>query len=295
MNQTIGTDPHAPTTVETESRQALRAGIERAKARLQGLPAAEQKRLYEQSRAQSPTLFALLHRLREDPATDQLVRAAVERTRCAPTAAELARAIARTFTSVFRAGHLAFRPAAHVVLCRLCEEFGDDNARRIKLCDLQRAYFAVAARSRQSGFDAVPAVMAVATLGEVRDFPWPGAGDKASAANVAGAGAEGGVPESAVSERAFAEGLTARGEPAVVTAAPGADQLLATGLVAACLHIETGVRNFAEFAEAMAADLGDAVRPYLRAFYEAIRHYPGIDLTAMKPAAEDKGGLLFAA
>ena len=96
MNQPIGTDPHASPGVNGDPRQVLRASIDRARAQLQRLPPQEQKRLYEQSRAQCPTLFALLHRLQEDPVTDQLVRAAVERTRRAPTTAELTRAIART-------------------------------------------------------------------------------------------------------------------------------------------------------------------------------------------------------
>ncbi len=272
-------DPTDSMTPVAEKRQALRASIERAKARLQSLPAQEQKRLYEASRAQSPTLFALLHRLQDDPITDQLVRAAVERTRRAPTTAELTRATARTFSSAFRAGQLAFRPAAHFVLCRLGEEFGETNARRIKLSDLQRGYFAVCARSRLSGFDATAAVMAVATIAQVRDFRLPGQHDEAPAAGMEGAGS------------ALA---LAHGDAASCAVAAGADQLLTTGLVAACLHIEAGVRGFAEFAEVMAADLGDAVRPYLRAFYEAIRHYPGIDLTAMKPAAVSDGGLMFA-
>lgn len=276
MSDPTGGDPTDSLTPVAEKRQALRESIERAKARLQRLPPEEQKRLYEASRAQSPTLFALLHRLQEDPITNQLVRAAVERTRRAPTMAELTRAIARTFTSAFRAGHLAFRPAAHFALRRLGQEFGETNARRIKLSDLQRGYFAVCARSRLGGFEAAAAVMAVATLAEVRDVPLPGPIDEAPTASVEVAG-------SVVVE--------AQGDAATVA---GADQLLTTGLVAACLHIEAGVRGFAEFAEVMAADLGDAVRPYLRAFYEAIRHYPGIDLTAMKPAAVSDGGLMFA-
>lgn len=279
MSDPTGSDPTDTSIPVAEKRQALRASIERAKVRLHKLPPEEQKRLYEASRAQGPTLFALLHRLQEDPLTDQLVRAAVERTRRAPTTAELTRATARTFTSAFRAGQLAFRPAAHFVLCRLGEEFGAVNARRIKLSDLQRGYFAVGARSRLSGFDAPAAVMAVATLAEVRDFPLPGPHDEASAVGVEVAG-------SLV--------VKAQGEVATSVIAAGADQLLTTGLVAACLNIEAGVRGFAEFAEAMAADLGEAVRPYLRVFYEAIRHYPGIDLTGMKPAAASEGGLLFA-
>ena len=279
MSDPTGSDSTDTLMPVVERRQALRASIERAKARLLGLPAEEQKRLYEASRARSPTLFALLHRLQEDPITDQLVRAAVERTRRAPTTAELTRATARTFTSAFRAGHMAFRPAAHFVLCRLGEEFGETNARRIKLSDLQRGYFAVGARSRLSGFDAPTAVMAVATLAEVWSFPLPGSQDEAPAAGA---------------EVAAAVSVKAPGDAVTSAVMVGADQLLTTGLVAACLHIEAGVRGFAEFAEAMAADLGEAVRPYLRVFYEAIRHYPGIDLTAMKPAAASEGGLLFA-
>jgi hypothetical protein len=72
------------------------------------------------------------------------------------------------------------------------------------------------------------------------------------------------------------------------------ERLLITSLVAACLNLEAGVRNFAEFTEAMSGDLGEAVRPYLRVFYEAIRHYPGIDLSGHKVPTVEESFLLAA-
>ena len=278
MNDMVGPDTDASEAALAQKRRALRAGIDRANTRIKGLPAAEQKRLYEEARTQSPTLFALLHRLQEDPFTDALVRAAVERTRRAPSAAELTRAIARNFTSALRAGNLSFRAAGQFVLSRLREEFGDDNARRVKLCELQRGYLAVTARSRFSGFEPAAAVMAASTIDELRAggyaVPTPDQADTHANQPATNAGrierdpAAGGVPVE--------------------------NHLLATGLLAACLHIEAGVRDFHDFAETMAADLGDAVRPYLRVFYEAIRHFPGIDLSGMKSPAASDGGFMFA-
>ena len=40
----------------------------------------------------------------------------------------------------------------------------------------------------------------------------------------------------------------------------------------------------------MARDLGEAVRPQLRAIYEAIRHYPGFDFSAGMAGAEILAG-----
>ncbi len=278
MNDVVGPDTNANHATLAQQRRALRAGIDRANARIRSLPAAEQKRLYEQSRTQSPTLFALLYRLQEDPFTDTLVRAAVERTRRAPSAAELTRATARNFNSALRAGFVSFRGAAQFVLSRLREEFGDHNARRVKLSELQRGYLAVAARSRLSGLEPAAAVMAVTTIEQVR-----GGGPAAQA-----------LPETGDQAGELERAATPGGRDAAAGGVPGEDHLLATGLLAACLHLEAGVRDFHDFAEAMAADLGDAVRPYLRVFYEAIRHFPGIDLSAMKSPVASDGGFMFA-
>ena len=51
-------------------------------------------------------------------------------------------------------------------------------------------------------------------------------------------------------------------------------EILAIGTEMAVYHIEKGARKFAEFAKAMIADLSDAIRPYLKAFYNGARDLP---------------------
>lgn len=51
-------------------------------------------------------------------------------------------------------------------------------------------------------------------------------------------------------------------------------EILAIGTEMAVYHIEKGARKFAEYAKAMIADLGDAIRPYLKAFYNGARDLP---------------------
>ena len=51
-------------------------------------------------------------------------------------------------------------------------------------------------------------------------------------------------------------------------------EILAIGTEMAVYHIEKGVRRFTEYAKAMIADLGDAIRPYLKSFYNAVRDMP---------------------
>ena len=51
-------------------------------------------------------------------------------------------------------------------------------------------------------------------------------------------------------------------------------EILAIGTEMAVYHIEKGARKFAEFAKDMIADLGEAVRPYLKAFYNGARDLP---------------------
>lgn len=63
-------------------------------------------------------------------------------------------------------------------------------------------------------------------------------------------------------------------------------EILQAGLVLAGYHIEAGAAKYAAYAKAMTADLGDAVRPYLRSFYEAVRHYPGFDNAGMSSGSE---------
>jgi len=261
----------ADTTRATDRRAILREEIRQAREMLQRLPATEQQRLYEESRAKSTTLFALLHRLQEDPVMRALVHSAVERTRLAPADAELARAAARAFAAAFRGGATGFFEAVEFVLRRLCEEFGEANARRLKLADLQRGYLAAVAKAKGGEFESAAAVMKIATVGDLWNFSIEVSDKTSSPLETAGPAVE-------------ASGKASAGE-----------HLLITSLVAACLNLEAGVRNFAEFAEAMATDLGEAVRPYLRVFYEAIRHYPGIDLSGRKTAQRAEEGFLLAA
>jgi predicted RNA methylase len=51
-------------------------------------------------------------------------------------------------------------------------------------------------------------------------------------------------------------------------------EILAIGTEMAVYHIEKGARKFKAYAYAMIADLGDAIRPYLKAFYNAVRDMP---------------------
>ena len=51
-------------------------------------------------------------------------------------------------------------------------------------------------------------------------------------------------------------------------------EMLAIGAEMAVYHIEKGARAFSEYARGMIADLGDAIRPYLKAFYNGARDLP---------------------
>ena len=51
-------------------------------------------------------------------------------------------------------------------------------------------------------------------------------------------------------------------------------EILAIGTEMAVYHIEKGARKFVEYAKAMIADLSDAIRPYLKAFYNGARDLP---------------------
>lgn len=53
-------------------------------------------------------------------------------------------------------------------------------------------------------------------------------------------------------------------------------EILAIGTEMAVYHLEKGARKFAEYATAMIADLGDAIRPYLKAFYNGARDLPEV-------------------
>lgn len=63
-------------------------------------------------------------------------------------------------------------------------------------------------------------------------------------------------------------------------------EMMQAGIMLAGAHIESGARSFIAFSKAMIEDIGEGVRPYLRSFYEGVRHYPGIDGVGMTPGAE---------
>ena len=68
-------------------------------------------------------------------------------------------------------------------------------------------------------------------------------------------------------------------------------EMLAIGAEMAVYHIEKGSRAFSEYAKGMIADLGDAIRPYLKAFYNGARDLPEMaELSKeMTPYDEVKG------
>ena len=54
-------------------------------------------------------------------------------------------------------------------------------------------------------------------------------------------------------------------------------EILSIGVQMAVYHIEKGTRKFADYAKAMIADLGDVIRPYLKAFYNGARELPEVE------------------
>ena len=63
-------------------------------------------------------------------------------------------------------------------------------------------------------------------------------------------------------------------------------EMLVDGMTIAGAYIESGVRNFTQYARAMIEDLGDGVKPYLLSFWEGARNYPGLDAKDMTDPAE---------
>ena len=53
-------------------------------------------------------------------------------------------------------------------------------------------------------------------------------------------------------------------------------EILAIGTEMAAYHIEAGARKFADYARHMIDDLGDAIRPYLKSFYNGVRDLPEV-------------------
>ena len=54
-------------------------------------------------------------------------------------------------------------------------------------------------------------------------------------------------------------------------------EVLVLGVEMAAYHIEAGARKFTDFARNMIADMGDNIRPYLKAFYNGARDMPEIE------------------
>lgn len=54
-------------------------------------------------------------------------------------------------------------------------------------------------------------------------------------------------------------------------------EIMAIGAEMAMYHIEAGARKFSDYATRMISDLGDSIRPYLKAFYESARRMPGME------------------
>jgi hypothetical protein len=63
-------------------------------------------------------------------------------------------------------------------------------------------------------------------------------------------------------------------------------EMMHAGMMLAGFHIEAGARKFSDFAKAMVGDIGENIRPYLRSFYESVRHYPGFDNAGMTAGHE---------
>lgn len=55
-------------------------------------------------------------------------------------------------------------------------------------------------------------------------------------------------------------------------------EILAIGTEMAVYHIEKGAHKFAAYAKAMISDLGDSIRPYLKAFYNGARELPEMEV-----------------
>jgi N12 class adenine-specific DNA methylase len=63
-------------------------------------------------------------------------------------------------------------------------------------------------------------------------------------------------------------------------------EVIQAGIQLAGYHVEAGARKFGQFTKAMIDDLGEAVRPYLKSWYLAVRNYPGFDASNMNSEAE---------
>lgn len=58
-------------------------------------------------------------------------------------------------------------------------------------------------------------------------------------------------------------------------------EIIGIGAEMAVYHLENGAIKFADYARNMIADLGDAIRPFLKSLYSAARDYPGVEGTEL--------------
>ena len=65
-------------------------------------------------------------------------------------------------------------------------------------------------------------------------------------------------------------------------------ELLSIGAEMAAYHVEAGARKFADYSKRMIADLGDAIRPYLKSLYVAARTLPGMEELAREMDSYDE-------
>lgn len=63
-------------------------------------------------------------------------------------------------------------------------------------------------------------------------------------------------------------------------------EIVQAGIDLAGYYIEGGARKFVAYAKKMIEDLGDAVKPYLKSWYSAVRFHPGFDTEGMDSLAE---------
>jgi len=63
-------------------------------------------------------------------------------------------------------------------------------------------------------------------------------------------------------------------------------EVMMAGIDLAGYYIEGGDRSFAQYSSKMIGDMGDAIRPYLKPLYLAIRNWPGFDKTGMNTEPE---------
>lgn len=65
-------------------------------------------------------------------------------------------------------------------------------------------------------------------------------------------------------------------------------EMLIDGMTIAGAYIEAGIRDFTDYAARMVDDFGDGIKPYLLAYWEGARNYPGLDTQGMTSPDESQ-------